>query len=255
MFSTSNLEMCFAPERREFFPHPNVQNWSEHGVFCTFWVGNVLRTTAACFFLRHPNFQNWSEHGVLCTFWRHPNFQNWSEHGVFCTFWVGNVLCATAACHFSTSELLRLVRTWCVLCILSWTCASRHSRVPFFLTSSEHGVFCTFWVGNVLCATAACHFSTSELPKLVRTWCVLYILSWKCASRHTSVPFFGHPNFQKWSEHAFWVGNVLRATAGCNFSFLIWAGDSATAALASLLFASQPANHWKKLEKHNVSRS
>ena len=51
------------------------------------------------------------------------------------------------------------------------------------------GVF-IFWLGNVLRATTACTFSTSQLPKVVRTWCVLYILTWKCASRHNGVHFF-----------------------------------------------------------------
>ena len=50
--------------------------------------------------------------------------------------------------------------------------------------------FWTFWLGNVLRATTACTFSTSQLPKVVRTWCVLYILTWKCASRHNGVQFF-----------------------------------------------------------------
>ena len=36
----------------------------------------------------------------------------------------------------------------------------------------------------------ACTFSTSQLPRLVRTWCVLYILTCKCASRHNGVQFF-----------------------------------------------------------------
>ena len=39
-------------------------------------------------------------------------------------------------------------------------------------------------------ATTACTFSTSQLPKVVREWCVLYILSWKCTSRHNGVQFF-----------------------------------------------------------------
>ena len=42
----------------------------------------------------------------------------------------------------------------------------------------------------MLRATTACTFSTSQLPKVVRHWCVLYILTWKCASRHNSVHFF-----------------------------------------------------------------
>ena len=32
--------------------------------------------------------------------------------------------------------------------------------------------------------------TTSEPPKVVRTWCVLYIFTSKCASRHNDVHFF-----------------------------------------------------------------
>ena len=123
----------------------------------------------------------------------------------------------------------------------------------------------------MLHTTTAYTFSTSQLPKVVRAWCVLYILTWKCASRHNGVHFFDistsksgpsmlcfvhfdlkmcfapqrralfrHLNFQKWSAPlvfcAFWLGNVLRATTACNFSSLIWLAGSAPAALASLLF-------------------
>ena len=137
----------------------------------------------------------------------------------------------------------------------------------------------------MLRATTACTFSTSQLPKVVREWCVLYILTWKCASRHNGVHFFDistsksgpnlvcfvhfdfkmcfapqrralfrHLNFQKWSENgvfcAFWLPNVLRATTACTFSSLIWPAGSAPAALANLL--SEPTfrpsgapNHWK----------
>ena len=42
----------------------------------------------------------------------------------------------------------------------------------------------------MLRATTACTFSTSQLPKVVRGCCVLYILTWKCASRHNGVQFF-----------------------------------------------------------------
>ena len=163
-----------------------------------------------------------------------------------------------------------------VFTLLTSKCASRHNGVHFFDISnfqkwSEHGVFCTFWLRNVLRATTACTFSTSQLPKVVRTPSVLYILTWKCASRHNGVHFFDistsksgptlrcfvhfdlemcfapqrralfrHLNFQKWSENGvfctFWLGNVLRATTACNFSSLIWPAGSAPAALASLLF-------------------
>ena len=136
---------------------------------------------------------------------------------------------------------------------------------------SGPGVFCTFSLGNVLRATTACTFSTSQLPKVVRPCGVLYIFTWKCASRHNGVHFFDiatsksgptmwcfvhfhlemcfapqrralfrHRNFQKWSDHVvfctFSLGNVLRATTACTFSSLIWPAGSAPAALASLLF-------------------
>ena len=42
----------------------------------------------------------------------------------------------------------------------------------------------------MLRATTACTFWTSQLPKVVRRWCVLYILTSKCASRHNGVQFF-----------------------------------------------------------------
>ena len=55
---------------------------------------------------------------------------------------------------------------------------------------SDHGVLCTFSLRNVLRATTACTFSTSQLPKVARTWCALYILTCKCASCHNGVQFF-----------------------------------------------------------------
>ena len=50
VFNTFDFEMCFAPQRRALFRHLNFQKWSEPGVFCTFWLGNVLRATTACNF-------------------------------------------------------------------------------------------------------------------------------------------------------------------------------------------------------------
>ena len=136
---------------------------------------------------------------------------------------------------------------------------------------SEPGVFCTFWLGNVLRATTAYAFSTSQLPKMVQNRHFFTLLTWKRASCHNGVHFFDvstsksgpnlvcfvhfdlemcfapqrralfrHLNFQKWSKTVtflhFWLGNVLRATTACTFSSLIWPAGSAPAALARLLF-------------------
>ena len=100
-------------------------------------------------------------------------------------------------------------------------------------------VFLHFWLRNVL-PTTACTFLTSQLPKVVRTWCFLYILTWKCASRHNGVHFFDFSTSKSGSGNGvfctFWLRHVLRATTACNFSSLIWPDGSAPAALASLVF-------------------
>ena len=57
----------------------------------------------------------------------------------------------------------------------------------------------------MLRATTACTFSTSQLPKVVRAWCVLYILTSKCASRHNGVQLFI-------SHLATWLFRVSGAT-------------------------------------------
>ena len=105
---------------------------------------------------------------------RHLNLQKWREHVVFCTFWLRNVLRATTACTFSTSQLPKVVRSWCVLCIFTSKCAS---QLPKVVRS-----WCVLYIFTSKCA--------SQLPKVVRTWCVLCILTWKCASRHNGVHFF-----------------------------------------------------------------
>ena len=155
--------MCFAPQRRALFQHPNLQKWREHVVFCTFWLRNVLR--------------------------------------------------ATAACTFSTSQLPKVVRTWCVLYMLTSKCASRHNGVHFFdISTAKSG------------PTMVC-FVDFDLEM--------------CFAPQRRAHFL-HLNCQKWSDNGvfctFWLRNVLRATTACIFSSLIWPAGSAPAALASLLF-------------------
>ena len=115
------------------------------------------------------------------------------------------------------------------LYVATYKCAWRHSGVPFFdIWPSKSGPdpsvfydfdlkmcfspqrraifadrdlqngsgaegFCTFWRTNVLRATAACNFWTSQLPKWLRECGVLHILTFKCAFRHSRVPFFTCP--------------------------------------------------------------
>ena len=58
---------------------------------------------------------------------------------------------------------------------------------------SKADVFCTFWLANVLRATAVRKFCASESPKVVRSRQFFSILSWKCASRFSGVQFFISP--------------------------------------------------------------
>ena len=103
---------------------------------------------------------------------------------VFCTF--DFEMCfapqATRAC------LVCFVHFDLQMCFApQWRALFRHRN---FQKCSEREVLSTFCLGNVLCATTACTFSTSQLPKVVREWCVLYILISKCASRQNGVQFF-----------------------------------------------------------------
>ena len=50
VFCTFDFEMCFAPQRSALFRHRNFYKWFEAGVFCTFWLRNVLRAVTACNF-------------------------------------------------------------------------------------------------------------------------------------------------------------------------------------------------------------
>ena len=76
-------------------------------------------------------------------------------------------------------------------------CFSPQRRTIFqhlnFKKCSEPLSFLAFSLQNVLLATAACNFSTSQLQKVVRSWCVLYIFTSKCASRYSGVQFFISP--------------------------------------------------------------
>ena len=204
---------------------------------------------------------------------RHLNFKKCSEPLSFLAFSLQNVLLATAACNFSTSQLQKAVRECSVLYIFTWKCASRHSGVQFFNSStsksgpkltcfvhfhlktrfspqrraifqhlnftkwSEADVFCTFSLENVLLATAACHFSTSQLQKVVWECQFFSIFTSKCASRHSGVRFlisplttwlrtrrFNEPTFRLTRHTNHWKNTAFRDFSniwrGCIFFLL-----------------------------------
>ena len=108
--------MCFAPQRRALFRHLNLQKWSERGVFCTFWLRNVLCATTACTIF-------WTSQ-LPKVVWQ------------WCVLYILTSKCASrqAACTFSTSQLPKVLRSWGVLYILTWKCALRHNGVQFFIS-------------------------------------------------------------------------------------------------------------------------
>ena len=175
------------------------------------------------------------------------------------------MLRATTACTFSTSQLPKLVREWCVLYILTSKCASRHNGVHFFnISTSKSGprMVCFVHFDFEMCfapqrralfrhlnlqkwSVHGVHFDLEmcfapQRRALFRhlnlqkssVHGALYILTWKCASRHNGVHFFNistsktgprmvcfvhfdfemcfapqrralfqHLNFKKWSEN------------------------------------------------------
>ena len=138
-------------------------------------------------------------------FVRHLNFQKWSES------WCAFVYILTWKCssrhncvHFfdiSTSKSGPRMRG--VLNSLTWKCASRHNGVHSFDISnfqnwSEREVLLVhFDLDMCFAPQQRATFSTSQLPKVAWTWCALYILTSKCASRHNRVQFFSsHPTFR-----------------------------------------------------------
>ena len=179
--------------------------------------GNCYKTLTFCSLLTRCTIP------CACHAKRHLNVKKWSEHVVSLTFWLRNVLRATTACTFSTSQLPKVVRTWCVLYILTSKCASRHNGVHFFdIATSKSG------------------------PNLV---CFVHFDFDMCFTPQRRA-LFRHLNFQKWSEHGvfcrFWLRNVLRATTACNFSSLIWPQWLRTRRFSEPSFRPSGAtNHWK----------
>ena len=143
--------------------------------------------------------------------------QKWSEPLVFLTFWLRNVLRATTACTF------------------------RHLN---FQKWSEHQVFCTFWLRNVLRATTASTFSTSQLPKVVREWCILYIFTSKCASHNNGVHFFDISTAKSGSDILTW--KCASRHNGVQFFISHLASWLRTRRFSEPTFRPSGAtNHWK----------
>ena len=161
----------------------------------------------------------------------HLNYQKWPESVVFSAFWLTNMLRATAACHFWTSELPKWLLQPQFFNILTWKCASRHRRMPFF------------------------NIATSKMAP--QMWCFAHFDFQMCFAPQPRA-ILEHRNFKKCYGNVsflpFSLANVLFATAACHFSPARRTATSAPAALASLLFEHQGARFIEKTQRFATSR-
>ena len=108
----------------------------------------------------------------------------------------------------------------------------------------------------MLRATTACTLSTSQLPKVIRKWCVLYVLTSKCASRHNGVHFFDISTSKSGPRMVCWVYILTWKSASRHDGVQFFISHLANW-LHTRRFCeptSRPSgdtNHWKK---HSVSR-
>ena len=117
------------------------------------------------------------------------NVRKWSENVMFLAFWLRSVFRAPTTCTFEHY----FQKCWCVLNILTSKRALRHKGVH--LWTSQLTVLRTWCVLHLLtskCAWGrmACTFSTSQLPKMLRTRHFFTLWTSKCALRHNGVHVF-----------------------------------------------------------------
>ena len=164
---------------------------------------------------------------------------------MFCTFWLQKMLFATAARNLGASDVWKVLRNWRVLCIFTSKCGFRHKFMQFCRHQNSKkcfgaDVFCTFSLPNVLLATAACNFATSELQKVLRHRQFFSIFTSKCAFRHSGVQFlisslstylrtrrFNRPTFGLTRHTNHWKNTAFRDFSntwrGCIFFLLTFA--------------------------------
>ena len=123
---------------------------------------------------------------------------------------------------------------------------------------------------NVLRATTAFTFPTSQHPKVLRSCGAFSILTSKCASHPPrmvcflrfdftlcSAPqrraLFRHHNFQKWSESehvvfwAFWLQKLLHATTPCTFQHLNFQKCSENGAFVAFWIRNALPPQWRAI--------
>ena len=139
--------MCFAPQWRALFRHPNLQKWREHVVFFTFSLRNVLRATPACTFSTSqlPKVVRDRQFLTLLTskcasrhngvhFFDIATSKSGPKLVCFVHFDLEMCFAPQRRALFSTSQLPKVVRDRQFLTLLTSKCALRHNGVHFFIS-------------------------------------------------------------------------------------------------------------------------
>ena len=247
-----HFDLCFAPQRRAFFVHLSCQNCSGPKAFCTRWLGNMLRARTACTFwtsklpkaVRHwsafsiftshvhflyisaaktaPDLKRFVHADLEICFaperralFEHLNSQKRSDTEVLLAF-------SLRTCIFCTSQLPKLLRSWSVLYILTWNCASCHNGLHIFNISTSKSApglkhFVHFhlkmWFAPQHCAL----FQHLNLQKCSEPRCDFHMLTSKCASRQSRAHFL-HISTSKSALNPDVFGLLASKSASLQFS-------------------------------------
>ena len=172
------------------------------------------------------------------------------------------VLRATAACHFWTSELQKVARECSVLHILTYKCASRHSRVPFLNIGTSKMAptmwcFVHFDLQMCFAPQPRAIFEHRNFQNGSDECGVLCILTCKCASRHSRVPFFNIGTSKMaptmWCFVHFDLQMCFAPQRRAIFHLSARTATSAPAALARLLFEHQEPRIIEKTQRFATS--
>ena len=149
-------------------------------------------------------------------------------------------------------------RVWCFPHFDLQICFAPQRRAIFEHRNVQNGsanvVFCAFWLTNMLRATAACNFWTSQLPKwLRRMWCFPHFDFQMCFSPQPR-GILEHRNFQNGSCFVhFDLQMCFAPQRRAIFHLSARTATSAPAALARLLFEHQQPRLIEKTQRFATS--
>ena len=153
----------------------------------------------------------------------HRNYKKWPGSVVFSTFDLEICFAPQPRVILEHRNFQNGSANVVFLCILTCKCASRHSRVPFF------------------------NSGTSKMAPRPSVFLHFHLQMCFVPQRRAILQ---HPNFKNGSANvvfcAFWLANVLRATAACHFSPVCQNSYLRTRRFSEATFrTSATTNHWK----------